>query len=84
MILNLRFDGHWVFAGVYEPAAHYYALHLVRHIEATIAWVVEWYGVVSLNRRSWPELEFEIRAKHARLRSHVTTYPGTLHLKMAV
>jgi hypothetical protein len=49
MILHLRFDGHWVFAGVYEPAAHYYALHLVRHIEATVAWVVEWYGVVSLN-----------------------------------
>lgn len=71
MILHLRFNGHWVFAGVYETAAHYYALHLVRHLEATVVWVVELYGVVSLTRRSCRELEFEIRAKHARLRPHV-------------
>lgn len=87
MILHLRFDGHWVFAGVYETAAHYYALHLVRHLEATVVWVVELYGVVSLTRRSCRELEFEIRAKHARLRPHVTTNTrarGLLHLQKAM
>jgi hypothetical protein len=47
MILHLRFNGHWVFAGVYETAAHYYALHLVRHLEATVVCGVGLYGVVS-------------------------------------
>jgi hypothetical protein len=49
MILHLRFNGHWVFAGVYETTAHYYALHLVRHLEATVVCGVGLYGVVSPN-----------------------------------
>jgi putative Ca2+/H+ antiporter (TMEM165/GDT1 family) len=65
MILHLRFKGHWVFAGIYETAAHYYALHLVRHLEATVVCVVELSGVVSPDSFVSRELEFKIRAKHA-------------------
>lgn len=72
MILHLRFNGHWVLAGIYETAAHYYALHLVRHLEATVVCVVELSGVVSPDSFVCRELEFKIRAKHASLRSHVT------------
>lgn len=71
MILHLRFNGHWVFAGVYETAAHYYALHLVRHLEATVVCGVGCTASSHLAGESYRELEFEIRAKHARLCPHV-------------
>jgi hypothetical protein len=66
MISNLRFDGHGVFAGVYDAAAHYYALHLVCHLEATVVGGVVCFGGLLRAEVSWG-LELDIQCSDSAL-----------------
>jgi hypothetical protein len=76
MISNLRFDGHGVFAGVYEAAAHYYALHLVCHLEATVVCGVVCFGGLLRAEVSWVSSIFRCRAKHASARDGISITPS--------
>jgi hypothetical protein len=76
MISNLRFDGYGVFAGVYEAAAHYYALHLVCHLEATVVCGVVCFGGLLRAEVSWVSSIFRCRAKHASARDGISFTPS--------
>jgi hypothetical protein len=81
MISNLRFDGHGVFAGVYDAAAHYYALHLVCHLEATVVGGVVCFGELGSGARY---SMFRFRANDARRENTCGTYTFHGHFRAAV